>query len=303
MSPVDYNKWEKVNASSSDENSGDEGSRPQTSGGTVVLRKPGNKQPARPLLDSNKSDGQRRLDEIMYQRYLSLFEKHLKESDADRRSLLARFIAVQHKGHESSNIYRYSDITGLAAQRLSELMDKESISMLCELHKRMVNEAKSDELNSEARQLEIRPVFEAVNTLEAMRRHSPVNTLFEALCSPRASDGAMALYESYCRSEFGKRAMMRHIFGDEAYEEFEKGEAADRLAANANPTLFGADRDTVLLFFAVIGLVLMLIVIGYAVVTVVIKDRTVASSALRGGARAAAQAARKAQEAWTDPEF
>jgi predicted branched-subunit amino acid permease len=41
------------------------------------------------------------------------------------------------------------------------------------------------------------------------------------------------VYEQYCRGEFGKRAMMRHIFGDETYAQLEgaadkKGEGEGR---------------------------------------------------------------------------
>mmetsp|Transcript_52558 Transcript_52558/g.120755 ORF Transcript_52558/g.120755 Transcript_52558/m.120755 type:complete len:148 (-) Transcript_52558:9-452(-) len=102
---------------------------------------------AKPLLPSRKDPAQVEADGEMYERYKALFKAHLKgKFPLALRKLLARFIAVQHRGTESSNIYRYSEIVGLISQRRAELMhDADALPALCELHKKIVNAAKEGE--------------------------------------------------------------------------------------------------------------------------------------------------------------
>ena len=72
---------------------------------------------AQPLLLSGKASAQVEADSELYERYKALFKTHLKgRFPLALRKLLARFIAVQHRGDETSNIYRYSDIIGLITQ-------------------------------------------------------------------------------------------------------------------------------------------------------------------------------------------
>ena len=95
-------------------------------------------------------------------------------------------------------------------------MERECVNLLCELHKAMLNsEATVDQSGPAVRDAKV--VMEATNTLEALQRHQPATALFESLSQPSKSESARAINEKYCRGEFGKRAMMRHIFGDDTY--------------------------------------------------------------------------------------
>ena len=49
-----------------------------------------------------------------------------------QRKLLARFIAVQFRGAEPSNVYRYADMCAMVAQFSEKLLRRSSIDLLCE---------------------------------------------------------------------------------------------------------------------------------------------------------------------------
>ena len=93
---LSYNKFDKMDL---DADSGDE------------------TQPRAPMLISSKAHEVFERDNVMFERFKLLFKTHLKaDYPLSLRKLLARFIAVQHAGGESSNIYRYNDIMGLVGQ-------------------------------------------------------------------------------------------------------------------------------------------------------------------------------------------
>jgi hypothetical protein len=70
-----------------------------------------------PLLDSQKVDAQRDADAAVTDRFITYLRKHLKKDYAlAQRKLVARFVGVQHRGTQASNIYRYNDICGFAAR-------------------------------------------------------------------------------------------------------------------------------------------------------------------------------------------
>ena len=187
--PLSYNKWAIIEDAESDDD--------------------GQKE-ARPLgaLGHAKSKEQHEADNILYDKFRGYLKTHFKgKYPLSQRKLLARFIAIQDKVDQSSNIYRYNDIIGLATQvalrcvslsrcmhtalksvhyhrhrqcsgpvipppphlyhasffvrirtststhachrilhlllqRMSELMDRALVNLLCELHKTMLNETK-----------------------------------------------------------------------------------------------------------------------------------------------------------------
>lgn len=93
----------------------------------------------RPLLRSEKGRGQLEADAAVSFRFSSHLDAHLRHFPKERRELAAKFIGAQHRGEESSNIYRYSDICAFLTRFAPDLADGSFLSMLCELHQRMVD--------------------------------------------------------------------------------------------------------------------------------------------------------------------
>ena len=163
-------------------------------------------------------------DAELTQRFTAHLREHLKSKyPVAHRKLVARFIAISDRGAERSNVYRYSDMTALIQQRTAELLQRSSITMLCELHKALLEGIKDPENKESAQATEARTVMEAINTLEACLTEGAPTKLFEALCSPSSSDAAFKLRERYEKQEYAKQALMRHLFGDKEFEEFSKG--------------------------------------------------------------------------------
>ena len=91
-------------------------------------------------------------DAELTQRFTAHLREHLKSKyPVAHRKLVARFIAISDRGTERSNVYRYSDMTALIQQRTAELLQRSSITMLCELHKALLEGIKDPE-NKESAQ-------------------------------------------------------------------------------------------------------------------------------------------------------
>eukprot|EP00967_Tisochrysis_lutea_P035883 scaffold43084_cov25-Tisochrysis_lutea.AAC.3 len=115
---LSYDKWSRIEGASSDE--GEE---------------------ARPLLGSSKSVAHHQADEQLYEAIKARFKAHFKGfAPLRQRKLLSRFAALQHRGVEPSNTYRYADIIGIVTQRHDELMDKSCVELLCKLHKELLKQ-------------------------------------------------------------------------------------------------------------------------------------------------------------------
>lgn len=174
-SPLSYDKWAKLDEGDSDEEGAADGA-------------------AAPML--SKSQQQLEADEKLYEKFRAIFKQHCKgQYPLAARKLLARFIAIQHRGAEPTNTFRYADIMGIVQQRREELMERSSVELLCELHKRMLNAQPSDAKRTDPSSLDAEVVLEAINTLEAIHEHQPVSTLFESLCNPTCSDHARRVCE------------------------------------------------------------------------------------------------------------
>jgi hypothetical protein len=122
--PLSYSRWDSIGDGDSD----DEPKQPK---------------PKEPLgaLGHAKSKEQHDADGALYDRFRGHLKTHFKGTHSvTQRKLVARFIAVQHKMDQSSNVFRYNDIIGLAAQRQDELMERGCVNLLCELHKAMLNQ-------------------------------------------------------------------------------------------------------------------------------------------------------------------
>ena len=129
--PLNYDKWDHLD-DSDDEKAGGEGSRVE------------------PLLESTKQNSQRDADAAVAERFTVYIRQHLKkEYPLAKRKLAAQFVGAQHRGEASSNIFRYNDICSFFARFNDELSDRNVISMLCELHKRLINSVPSSELKDE----------------------------------------------------------------------------------------------------------------------------------------------------------
>eukprot|EP00966_Prymnesium_polylepis_P069553 1616922-Prymnesium_polylepis.1 len=103
-----------------------------------------------PLLESTKQNAQRASDAAVAERFTVYLRQHLKkEHPLAKRKLAAQFVGAQHRGEASSNIYRYNDICAFLSRYGDELTDRSIISMLCELHKRMIDGVPSADIKND----------------------------------------------------------------------------------------------------------------------------------------------------------
>tara|TARA_B100000524_G_scaffold253677_1_gene137079 strand:+ start:1662 stop:2504 length:843 start_codon:yes stop_codon:yes gene_type:complete len=251
--PLSYQKWDTLDAAGSDVEGID-------ADGTKL-----------PLL--SKSPQQLEADEAVYEKYKGVFKQHCKGQYAlATRKLLARFIAIQHRGSEPTNTFRYADIMALVQQRREELLARSSVDLLCELHKRILNASPTEPQPTDAATQDAQVVVEAVNTLEAIQAHQPTSMLFESLCNPTQSEDAKALYTRYANKEFAKTAMMRYLFGDDSFAEIERemsrdGESRAKGAKGDEWECCGIDREICYLLASTFGTLLILLVIVILVIT------------------------------------
>lgn len=172
------------------------------------------------MLNARKSHALQERDDRTVRRfeeYVRRFQKQAK-IPAELRTIVARFVAVSDRGTEATNIFRYSEIIACCTRYSSELLSLELVDQLCAMHKEMVNGLPSSAPDSHPEKMDARLLMEAINTLEACRRVDNVTMFYEKLCTPSISESAKELTTMYQKLEFGKRAMLRHIFqqGDQA---------------------------------------------------------------------------------------
>lgn len=192
MSALNYSKWDHVDDGSDD---GDDAAAASD-----------------PLLESKKTSAVHERDERVARRFLAYFKQFDNEVPAAQYELIARFIGVCDKGSALNNIHRYHDIIGFCARHTSELLTLQMVGALCALHVTMTNSIKDVKNAADAVVSDSRLLMEAINTLEACRRQENVTNFFEQACTPSRSDQARQLAEMYTKLEFGKHAMMRHLF-------------------------------------------------------------------------------------------
>ena len=98
-------------------------------------------------------------------------------------------------------------------QYQKELLNREMVDSLCELHKTMV-ESQKDVPKAKAEPVlkDVRTLMEAINSLEAMCKHPNAAAFFEKVCNPSRDAGARELCKRYQEGEFAKRAMLRYLF-------------------------------------------------------------------------------------------
>ena len=200
---LNYGKWDKLVLEDSDDDAP-------------------NKQ-KEPLLMQGKTYANHEADSVMTEEFIKVMRSRLgkEKYPLSQRKLLARFIAVQHRGDEPSNIYRYADMCAMVAQFSDKLLRRSSTDLLCDLHKEMVKATDSTDKSS-PELAGAQTVLEALNALEAITRHGNAPDFFEQVCNPSHSASARDLCEKYERKEFAKMAMMRSMFGDEQYDLLEK---------------------------------------------------------------------------------
>ena len=200
---LNYGKWDKLVLEDSDDDAP-------------------NKQ-KEPLLMQGKTYANHEADSVMTEDFIKVMRSRLgkEKYPLSQRKLLARFIAVQHRGDEPSNIYRYADMCAMVAQFSDKLLRRSSTDLLCDLHKEMVKATDSTDKSS-PELAGAQTVLEALNALEAITRHGNAPDFFEQVCNPSHSASARDLCEKYERKEFAKMAMMRSMFGDEQYDLLEK---------------------------------------------------------------------------------
>ena len=199
---LNYDKWDKLVLEDSDEDAD---------------------KKKEPLLMQGKSYANHEADAALTEHFIKVLRQHLgkEKYPLAQRKLLARFIAVQFRGAEPSNVYRYADMCAMVAQFSEKLLRRSSIDLLCEAHKEMVKATDGKDKSSPAMR-DAETVLEALNALEAITRHGSAPDFFEQVCNPSHSASARQLCEKYERKEFAKMAMMRSMFGDEQYELLEK---------------------------------------------------------------------------------
>ena len=236
---LDYGKWDKLQLSDSDDD------------------KPKKREP---LLRETKTNAHYERDAALTEHFITVLRKHLgkEKYPLSQRKLLARFIAVQSKGDEPSNVYRYSDITAMVAQYPEKLLRRSSIELLCDLHKTMLKSTEDTAKTNPVMQ-DAQIVLEALNVLEAIYRHGSAPDLFEQICNPSHSVKAREAAEKYERLEYAKMAMMRSLFGDEQYEQLEQAaNTADKDAAR------GVDWDVCkAVVYAICGIIFMVVSVFY----------------------------------------
>lgn len=192
--PISYSKWDMLDDSDDD--------KPLAGDPSAAMQ---------PLLDQNKSVAQHHADECVAARFIPYMEQHLPELPLQQRQLAARFIAASNKGDESNNIFRYSDIVAFCARYSAELLSTTLIDAMCVLHTRMVTKVHGDKTRTK----DLEYLMDAINTLEACRRHDNAAHFFEAVCQPSCSARSRVAAEAYSNNEFGKRAMLRTLFQDQ----------------------------------------------------------------------------------------
>merc|ERR1719491_2462151 len=106
---LNYGKWDKLVLEDSDDDAP--------------------KKQKEPLLMQGKTYANHEADSVMTEQFITVMRSHLgkEKYPLSQRKLLARFIAVQHRGDEPSNIYRYADMT---AHHRDELLGHHGIRLV-----------------------------------------------------------------------------------------------------------------------------------------------------------------------------
>ena len=133
-----------------------------------------------PLLMQGKTYANHEADATLTDEFVKVMRSRLgkEKYPLSQRKLLARFIAVQHRGDEPSNVYRYADMCAMVAQFSDKLLRRSSVDLLCDLHKEMVKATESTDKSS-PELARAQTVLEALNALEAITRHGNAPNFFE----------------------------------------------------------------------------------------------------------------------------
>jgi len=218
------------------------------------------------LLESKKRNADRDSDNALAQRFLGYMKEHVSEKapiPREFRDVAARFVGVTDKRDQASNSFRYSDIVACGTRYQKELVNREMVDALCELHKMLVDSTKDmPKSKKEPLLRDVRTLMEAINTLEALRTHDNAAHFFEQVCSPSSGESARKLCETYQKGEFAKRAMLRYLFAESEF-----GGEMERIIdedAKGKPKASGksADETEQLWTIGLFGLVLAALVGG-----------------------------------------
>lgn len=213
---LSYKKWDNIDDSDSDEEEKNRKAR----------------GPINPVLENTKSSQRREDDENIAKHFRKRMDEYcgkhrstaaIPEGD---REMVARFIGACDPGKEpqknakfKTNTHRYNDILKFATRYGPELLTAERADQMCELHCAMQNAAKDLKDENDPLQMDNRILMMAINSLEACRVNPNATAFYEMVCTPSMSDRAAKLCKTYYDFEFGKRALMRHIF----HEQYDKG--------------------------------------------------------------------------------
>jgi hypothetical protein len=221
-SSLSYDKWDDLEDSDADE--------------------PAPSQPIEAKLMSKKANSEIDQDNATHARMAEYHKLHYKGGEnkdlvpPSQVDMMARLIAICDRGKEQSNTHRYSEITRFCAQYKDICFQLPFVNGMAELHRCIVDTSKDPRNTKTQEAADTRLIMEALNTLEACRRFENVALLFEMVCQPSMSERAKKVTEHYVKLDFGKRAMLRHIFksSTDAFAEMED-EQDEEYEALINP--------------------------------------------------------------------
>jgi hypothetical protein len=202
--------------------------------------------PGKPIeakLESRKANSEIDRDNATHKRMVEYHKLHYKNGEnkdlvpPSQIDMMARLIAICDRGNEQSNTHRYSEITRFCAQYKETAFQLPFVNGLAELHRCIVDTSKDPRNTKTQESKDTRLIMEALNTLEACRRFENQALLFEMVCQPSMSERAKKVTEHYVKLDFGKRAMLRHLFKSsaEAFAQMED-EQDEEYEALINPS-------------------------------------------------------------------
>ena len=202
-SALSYSKWDNIDSSDDEE------------------REAKKKGPIDNVLEHNKSSTQRELDEKDAKYFLDSMRKYCgkyrKEAALAEKhwQVVANFIGVCSPGKEKTNVHRYNDICMFATRYGDILLKPEIADSMCELHCAIQAASKNLKDDNDPHILDMERLMHAINALEACRvNEKAVMSFYEMIAQPSSSGRAYKLTKKYYEMEFGKQALMRHIFPD-----------------------------------------------------------------------------------------
>lgn len=233
-SALSYSKWDHIDSE-------DEEDREQKKNG-----------PLDPVLERSKTSTEREQDGKDAEKWLGMMEKYCGKYNEQAAlpkqywQLAANFIGVSGPGKEKTNVHRYNDIIKFATHYGDILLTPEIVDSLVELHYAIQAASKDLKNDNDPHRREMERLLHSINALEACRvNDKAIAAFYEMISQPSNGGRAYHLTKKYYEMEFGKHALMRHIFPKQlasgALRDFEQ-EYADLIVDGGAPPVGSSRR-------------------------------------------------------------